>query len=92
MIHSEHEIISFGNKYDDNTVEFVDMMKQYGIDIPVGVDHTPGEDIVTIDRAYYGGMLQIDKNICNGILEQAYNDGKIPQDVYEKLREKLYSC
>ena len=92
MIHNGHDNISFGNKYDESTGEFVEMMKQYGLDIPVGVDHTPGNEVVTMDRSYYGGMTQIDKSICNDKIEQAYNEGKITEEGRDKLREKLYSC
>lgn len=85
--------ISFGNRYDDNTADFVKMMKEYNIEIPSNVDLTPNsDDTVTLERSVNGGMLSIDKSLCATRIDNALRDGKITEDECRKLKNKLYSC
>ena len=86
--HNNISNISFGNIYDDRTIDFLNECKKYNIDLPTSVTHAGNG----IDRSCAGGLLSIDKSLIQTALKTALEKGKITQDVYDQLCRKLYSC
>lgn len=81
------------NHYDDNTIIFVEKMKENSVEIPRSVDHTYNDNnTVTMDRHSAGGMTGIDKSLCRSSIERALNDGNITKDVYDDLIRALSKC
>lgn len=80
--------ISFGNRYDDRTISFLNECKKYAIDLPTSVTHAGSH----IDRHSNGGLLDIDKSIIKTTLDNALSNKKISKEVYDELRNKLMSC
>lgn len=85
---SKSSNISFGNRYDDRAISFLNDCHRYGIDLPTSVTHAD----TSIDRHSSGGFLSIDKTLMETSLKNALVNGKISQDEYEKLHNKLISC
>ncbi len=91
-LHYGHDI-SFGNRYDDRTAEFISMMESKHVNIPPSVDHTYADsNTVTIDRHSAGGMTSIDKSLCRTSIENAYNNGRITKSEMDDLLAKMRSC
>lgn len=80
--------ISFGNMYDDRTVDFLKECQRYNIDLPTSVTHAG----TGIDRSCNGGLLSIDKGLIETALKSALEKKNITKDVYERLHSKLTSC
>lgn len=85
---SKSSNISFGNRYDDRAVSFLNDCHRYGIDLPTSVTHAD----TSIDRHSSGGFLSIDKTLMETSLKKALDDGKISQAEYQQLHDKLMSC
>lgn len=77
-----------GEMYDDNTLDFLEAMKDNDVEIPPSVDHY-GRGV---DRCSSGGLSSIDKSLLDDAIDKAYKKGKISKSVMEMLKRKLRSC
>lgn len=80
--------ISFGNLYDDRTSDFLKECDKLNINLPSSVTHHE----TYIDRAYNGGLMEIDKGLTRTSLKDALESGKISQDQFDKLNNQLSNC
>ena len=91
----EHASISFGgnlgNRYDQNTIDFLEECKSNNVELPTSVDHSNSSSSSIVDRSVDGGLTSIDKSIIRDRLDNLHNSGSISDSVYNKLKSKLSS-
>lgn len=80
------------NRWDDKTTEFLEECRKYGIELPYSVDHSFDENTYVVDRDPRGGLKSVDKTIIHNTLKTELEKGKITEDVYKELDNKLYKC
>lgn len=82
--------VSFGNRYDDNALDFLNKAKEYGIELPRSVTHYPSsKSDIRIDRSVNGGFLDIDKSIIRDKLKEYLESGKITSSQHDELISRL---
>lgn len=96
IINSHGSNISFQarpvNRYDDNTIDFLNECKKQGIELPRSVDHSLDSSKMVVDRSYDGGLKSIDKSIISNSLKSNLKSGNITKDVYDVMINKLSRC
>lgn len=92
IIESDISSVSFGNRYDDNTIDFLKDCQTKGVEFPPYVDHDTRSTITEVDRSINGGLTNIDKSIMRDYIEQDHSLGRISDADYNKLLDKLDRC
>ncbi len=87
--YSESNISFTGNRYDENTIDFLKKANDYGVDLPISVNQSTNSLYTAVDRDYNGGMTSIDKALTKTAIEKALNSGKISAEQCKDLLDSI---